>query len=215
MSHDFLLQNKKITIKQSVLQSLIQIIAILLVIVVLRIDVMLLNNHINEYSLTEFAQQTLLFLVVCCFAYIAKTYRQLRHFHVLVTGFFGCMLIREFDAFFDELIKHGFWVYPAVLVALVSIGYAWLGGQSTTVGLSVFVNHKHFYSLTTALVIILVFSRLFGMGDLWEALVTDNSKRAIKNLAEEGAELLGYALLSYNSLMYMLNIKASKPEVVD
>jgi hypothetical protein len=53
------------------------------------------------------------------------------------------------------------------------------------------------------------------MGDLWEALVADNSKRAIKNLAEEGAELLGYALLSYNSLMYVLNIKASKPEVGD
>lgn len=215
MSHTFLLQNEKITIKQGVLQSLIQIIAVLLVIMVLRIDVMLLSNHINEYSLTEFTQQTLLFLVVCCFAYIAKAYRQLRHFHVLVTGFFGCMLIREFDAFFDDLIRHGFWVYPAVLVALASIGYAWLGGQSTTTGLSVFINHKHFYSLTTALVTILVFSRLFGMGDLWDTLVTNNSKRAIKNLAEEGTELLGYALLSYNSLMYMLDMEANKPEAVD
>lgn len=56
--------------------------------------------------------------------------------------------------------------------------------------------------LATGLLIVLVFSRLFGMNALWENLMLDGYNRVVKNMAEEGCELLGYSLCTLASVRY-------------
>lgn len=194
--------DKNITIKQGILHIFIQFGVIILAAMIFRADIMLFGFDVGEDSLTEVTQQTLLFLVVCCFVYISRINPQQRHFHMLLAGFFACMLIRELDAYFDRLVQHGFWFYPAILVALTSIAYAWQENKATVTALAAFMDHKCFYCLSSALMIILFFSRLFGMGDLWQELMADNYDRQVKNSIEEGIELLGYSLLFYSSLVY-------------
>lgn len=183
---------------------------IIIAAMILRADIMLLGLDVGEGSLTEITQQTLLFLVVCCFVYISVINSQQRHFHVLLAGFFTCMLIREFDGYFDKLFVHGFWFYPAILVAFFSIAFSWRGNKATITALLAFINHKCFYSLSSALVIILFFSRLIGMGDLWQELMAENYVRGVKNSIEEGSELLGYSLLFYSSLVYTADMYKRK-----
>ncbi|NMP16927.1 hypothetical protein [Thalassotalea sp. Y01] len=200
-------------IKRGIFHTLIQVIVVFIVAMIIRVDIMLLSSNINEDSLTEITQQTLLLLVVCCFLSICLFTQQHRHFHVLLAGFFACMLIRELDAYFDQLIRHGFWVYIVLFVALGSITYAWQEKRDNITALTNLINHNCFYSFCTALVIILVFSRLFGMGDLWQELMGDNYVRQVKNSFEEGIELLGYSLLFYNTVVYTTDIHNHQRQV--
>lgn len=167
---------------------------------------MILEHGVGEHSITEFYQQTLLFLVVFCFVYAFKVEHSNRHFHLLVIGFFTCMLIRELDAFFDELVVHGFWIYPALGVFFVCVTYALQNKQGTLAGLAQFTQNRYFQGISTALVIVLIFSRLFGIGELWETILAGNYVRLAKNTVEEGVELLGYSLLFYHALGYARSV---------
>ena len=160
---------------------------------------------LGEHSLTEYYQQVLIFSVTCCFVYAVKIDNDNCHFHVLVMGFFTCMLIRELDGFFDQ-IAHGFWLYPALFVFVTCSFYASRNKNGTQEGLAKFINHRNFQSIVTALVIILIFSRLFGMGELWKTILADNYIRTAKDTAEEGVELLGYSLLFFSVLGYIRSL---------
>src|SRR5690606_28976404 len=52
------------------------------------------------------------------------------------------------------------------------------------------------------LVLLLVYSRLFGMTTLWHGLLAENYVRVFKNAAEECTELLGYSLIMAAALTY-------------
>ncbi|WP_027962458.1 hypothetical protein [Halomonas halodenitrificans] len=49
-----------------------------------------------------------------------------------------------------------------------------------------------------------VFSRLYGRGDFWEAVLQENYVRDFKSGAEEVVELFGYALLLIAVIEFVL-----------
>ncbi|MEL0628673.1 hypothetical protein [Psychromonas aquatilis] len=160
------------------------------------------HQGISEYSMTEYLQELLLLSTVLVYSYIAYKKTSHRHFAVLLAGFFCCLLIREFDALLDK-IQHGFWVYPALLVALSSIIYALKDLSQTLRTFSQFVQHKHFITLNLGMVMLLVFSRIFGMGDLWEGILGEDYDRLVKRVVEEGLEVLGYTIIFYAAIGYL------------
>lgn len=177
-------------------------------VVTLSYDLIYAKHGLVESSMTEYFQETLLFLTVLSFAYTAKKESSTRHFCVLVTGFFTCMLIREFDGVFDQ-IMHGFWVYPALLVTIVSIVYASREIRQTIHTFAHFTLSRHFFSLCLGMTLLLVFSRLFGMGKFWHGILgTDDYNRMINRVVEEGLEVLGYTIIFYSSVGYLQSFLA-------
>lgn len=179
-------------------------------ILVIRLDIDTLKTGASEGTLVEYMEQFLLTLTILCYAYIAKHNPTFRRFGVLVMGFFLCMLIRELDMFFDQLVFHGFWVYPASIVAASAILYSLTNRAETAEQFAAFVKHRHFALLCLGLVLLLVFSRLFGMGSLWREVLDEGYVRAAKNIAEEGTELMAYVTILYASFRYALAMKPAK-----
>ncbi|MGO2509694.1 MAG: hypothetical protein ACTH6Y_11920 [Vibrio hibernica] len=196
-------------IRRATLRFLVLSVLVSLPVMCVRIDMFYLHNGLSEISLTELLQETILFISVCLFGYIAKKEPATRHAYVLVTGFFACLLIREFDEFLD-LIFHGFWVIPALIVAVTAICYAWSDKQKTLDGLCAHILDRNSVAMTVGLCILLVFSRIFGMGSLWDGLMGDASVRAVKIVAEEGTEVLGYVIMFYSALCYFVDFKRSQ-----
>jgi len=161
-----------------------------------------LEQGLSEYSMTEYLQESLLFFTTLSFAYTAYKSAEIRHFCVLVTGFFACMLIRELDGFLDN-IRHGFWVYPATLVALFSIIYALKAPDKTINAFAKFVQSRHFVTLNIGMTLLLVFSRIFGIGELWQGILGPDYERIIKRVVEEGLEVLGYTIIFYAAMGYL------------
>ncbi|TDB63124.1 hypothetical protein [Photorhabdus khanii] len=173
-----------------------------IVIGLLFIDVVYLQNAVKESSLTEIAQESILFVISAVFLLEARKNSQLRPALVLVSGFFACLLIRELDSIFDQIF-HGAWVWIAVPLALICIFYAVYRGRVTLVGLTHFARHQSYGMMVSGILCVLVFSRLFGMGVLWQGLMLEDFDRTVKNVVEEGCEALGYYLCLIATFWYL------------
>ncbi|WP_318489162.1 hypothetical protein [Photobacterium leiognathi] len=188
-------------------QKLIHVVALMVLISlpiwVIRYDVLVLKNNIPEQSATEYMEQCLLFATMLCYGYIGYQSKQYRKTFYLISAFFTCMLIRELDSFFDQMVHHGFWVIPALVVAFSAISYALSDRKNTVINLKQFMGNKHFPVLALGLAILFVFSRLLGMGSFWHQIMGDAFIRVVKNIAEESTELLGYTIIFYASVNYL------------
>lgn len=175
------------------------------------IDVHWMNNALHETSFTEAFQEIELGAIALMF--FAQAYRQanLRYSLLLTGGFFTCMLIREMDFLFDR-VHHGAWVWFALTVTLICLWRAARHLPATLAGLVNFLRHPSWNMMAAGLLTILVFSRLFGMHELWETLMLDGYNRTVKNMVEEGTELLGYSFCLLASLRYLWDISRLKPE---
>ena len=163
------------------------------------------HRDLSEGSFVEFGQEALLLITTTIFGTLAIKTRQGGLW--LVAGFFGCLFIRELDAYFDEIV-HGAWKYFALVVMVLSLFKAWrLGIENTIATLAVFMKSRSFIFIFIGLLIVLAYSRLFGMGELWRAIMGDNYIRLVKNVVEEGSELWGYALICWGALNYLFSSK--------
>ncbi|MEM6161339.1 hypothetical protein AAH446_12425 [Erwinia sp. P6884] len=166
------------------------------------IDVRYVNNAIHENSLTEMAQELMLLVIALLFFWHAYRHRGLRPSLTLVGGFFSCMLIRELDFLFDE-ISHGSWVWFALAVTAPCVAIAALQPARTFAGLADFLRHPDWGMMAAGLLVVLVFSRLFGMHEFWRYLMQGDYNHAVKNMAEEVCELLGYSLCLLATWRYL------------
>ncbi len=158
------------------------------------------NQNILEDSFVEFSQEWLLLGTTALFAMQAITKRQGGLW--LIAGFFGCLFCRELDAYFD-MIVHGAWKYFAIVVIGFVFFKAWrLGKENTIASLAAFMKSRAFVFIFIGLLIVLVYSRLFGMGELWHTIMADHFNRTVKNVVEEGTELWGYALVFWGAVKY-------------
>ena len=160
------------------------------------------HQNIVENSFVEFGQEALLLGTTALFTMQAISKRQGGLW--LIAGFFGCMLIRELDAYFDMII-HGAWKYFALVVVGFVFFKAWcLGKENTIASLAAFMKTRAFVFIFIGLLIVLVYSRLFGMSELWHAIMADDFNRTVKNVVEEGTELWGYALVFWGTANYVI-----------
>ncbi|MGR5061501.1 hypothetical protein [Photobacterium sp. DNB22_13_2] len=166
-------------------------------------DVLTLQNNIGENSWTEFLQETYLFITSSLFAIVAVRQSKQRGFAILVSAFFAVMFVREMDSVLDQIV-HGFWKYPAWLIASSAIGYAIMHRKTTVEPLMEYMKHNSFSLMLGAMVTLLVFARIFGMGGLWQGIMQGHYVRGVKNLAEEGVELLAYSLILFSAAWYCL-----------
>lgn len=165
------------------------------------IDILVFKNDLGEDSVTEIVAEVMLLAVIVLFFRKGLREPEDRAGFFLIAGFFASMLIRELDQVFDYIF-HGAWFWFAVPVSLIAIIYAFLHPRTAVNGLYRFVSHPAYGMMVTGLLVVLVFSRLFGMGILWRGMMGDDFNRLAKNLAEEGCELLGYTLCLLSAITF-------------
>ena len=153
-----------------------------------------------EAGPTELIQTLLLFLCTLFLFLEASRCPDMRNALILTGGLTGCMLIREQDYFLD-MISHGFWKWPALILACGCLTCAVVRLRDTISSLAVFIRWRHFPLFITGIVIVLAYSRLFGMSMLWTSLLPDGEWRVAKTAMEESSELLGYALMLASVLL--------------
>ncbi|MTD28077.1 hypothetical protein [Erwinia sorbitola] len=165
------------------------------------VDVAWMNDAVREASLTEATQEVILLVITLLFFFRAWRSPAQRQIDLLVGGFFGCMLIREMDFLFDNL-SHGSWFWFALTLTLACVATALRDPRAIVSGLAAFMSHPAWGMMSAGMLTILVFSRLFGVHQLWEHLMLGSYTRTVKNMAEEGSELLGYTLCLFATIHY-------------
>jgi hypothetical protein len=167
----------------------------------LYIDIVVLDDGVSEYSLTEISQETL--LLVSSFLFFFAAYRQprLRGLFALIGGLLACMFVRELDFLFD-MIFHGSWLFAAIPTAAASIAVAGFNRRTVLLPMAEFTKKQSCFLLVIGLLIVLTFSRLFGSGRLiWGPILGANYKVAFKAAVQEGLELFGYMFIFFGACL--------------
>lgn len=172
----------------------------------LMVDIKLFGSAIPEASFTEITQALFLVVSAITFLLVAKYVKEDRMFGVLAAAFFVCLLIREMDMYLDAVF-HGFWKYLATPLAIASVGWAAIHTNQVLSSLSYFLRTQAGMVMMVGLVVLLFYSRIFGMTDLWKEVMGEDYIRTVKNAVEETCELLGYSLIVAASLRYFFHRK--------
>lgn len=193
------------SIKKAVILYLFLVLAMLWVPAAVYLDVVVLKHGMPEFGVTEISQELSLLVITLLFYWMAIRLSHQRGFLLLVAGLFLSMLIRELDNIFD-LIEHGFWKYPVTGVVLISFMLAGIF-RSTILPAMVEASRSHpFAYILTGLAVVLFFSRVFGTGSLWTAVLDSGAgvmaPALVKNSVQEGLELLGYLIILYGSVLF-------------
>ncbi|WP_220495476.1 hypothetical protein [Oceanospirillum sediminis] len=155
----------------------------------------LTESRYSELSLTEKMQDLFGFISCLLFLLAARMSQELRPIAVMLAALTGMMFIRESDSFLDQNVFDGAWQTLVSIVLIVTAVY--LKKQPHPIKPSI-MNYARLPSagvLLSGILVTFVFSRLFGRRSFWEAVMGDGYVRVVKNIAEEGTELMGYALI--------------------
>ena len=153
-----------------------------------------------ETGLTERVQLGCAVLIVMLMLVHAWRYPPLRPVTIQLAGLFLMLAIRELDWWTDEVIGDHTWQIGVSLVLLWQIVYFWQIRHCWAAVWRRFSNSAAFGAVASGLLVLTVFSRLFGRETVWEAVMGSGYQRIVKNAAEESIELLGFALVLIGSI---------------
>lgn len=128
-----------------------------------------------------------------------------REFLVIPAALFlFCIAIRESDYFLDELVARHAWKMFVALVLVFLAVYIAKNAKRVVAAILDFLKQSAFGILLSGLLVVLVFSRLMGYGDLWEKLLGQPGQhKFVKTIVEESTELMGYFLIWVSSCEYL------------
>ena len=149
----------------------------------------------SEASLTEKLQ--IVFSGICCLLFLmtARMSQKLRPVAVMLAALTAMMLIRESDAFLDKNAFDGAWQTLVVFVMIATAIYLKKQPDPIKPSVEAFSHLPSAGMLMSGFLVTFVFSRLFGRQSFWQAVMGEGYLRVVKNIVEEGTELVGYSLI--------------------
>lgn len=203
---------KEIDLKNSFIQLLREAIVLILIMslvpILIYVDVEVLGNGISEFSLTEILQSLLILISSVLFIIISITDKQNKKVAVGLAGLFTAMFVREGDYFLDK-IADNMWQITVVLIFLMTIYHMFRANDQFLTSLLNFSTLRSFPYILIGLLIIILFSRIFGTGSLWRIVLGTSYSHLFKTAIQEGLELLGYLILFVGVVRVNNEIKAS------
>ncbi|HDM8044425.1 TPA: hypothetical protein P0E04_002589 [Vibrio campbellii] len=205
-------ENSKVTeeskriIYKSMLSALTIVAISILVNLSIRVDYVLLGSTLGETSVSETLQLIMLAVASWSFFRVSRQESHVSHAAILISGFFAVLMIREMDYWFD-MIHHGSWVFPALAITALACAKAYRGGKGTVNEMAIILQSPYMKLLIGSVILLLVFSRLYGMGSFWQHVMGEHYVRDVKNISEEGIELLCYSLIALSAVRTRRELK--------
>jgi hypothetical protein len=175
------------------------------------------TGKFGEHSYTEWTQEIFLFLAFILYFTLGRYDRGITGFTGIMAGMSLMAFIREFNNYFHTWFS-GAWQL-LVLIALILTAIYVYRNRSTLIGpFYEFLRLPAFGVILSGFITVMVFSRLFGRGTVWRNILEvqdlEGPTRWAKNAAEEGTELLGYAMLFIAALEYGWHIYSKRKSAV-
>lgn len=173
-----------------------------------------IESEYSEYSLTELLQS--LFVLVSAFLFLYAFYlkQNLKPISLSLFALMLMMFVRESDIYLDEFVFDGAWQTIVSFIILFMGTYLWKRRASISQAAIHFSQLSSNGLLICGLVVTLVFSRLMGRGSFWQSVLGDDYVylRRVKNIVEEGTELLGYSLILFAAMELTLYCLAQRKD---
>jgi hypothetical protein len=165
----------------------------------------------NEESWTENFQFIILALSSLFLILAGKKNPDDSAIATLMAGMTTIAMIRECDAVLDMDVFDGAWQTGAAITALCTFALVYRKKDKLVPGIMSFMKRPSFGYFVCGFITVFVYSRLFGRYGLWLDIMShERFVRAVKNAAEEGTELFGYAVLLIACIEFFLESLSRK-----
>ena len=154
------------------------------------------GSEYSEHSLTEWLESGFSLLSGLIFVAVARFDRILRPMAAMLAALCFMMFIREADFFLDAQVFDGAWQLLVTGVLLSISLYLWRQQEPIAVSIQTYAQQPSAGILLSGFLVLFVFSRLFGRESFWQSVMGEGYIRVVKNIAEEGTEILGYGLIT-------------------
>ncbi len=163
------------------------------------------TGKFGEHSFTEWTQEIFILISSLLYFTSGRFDRSITGFTGMLSGMALIAFIREFNNYFHTWFK-GAWQLLALIALVITVIYVYRNRHSFIRPFYEYLKLPAFGVTLSGFITLVVFSRLFGRGSMWRNILEVNElegpTRWAKNAAEEGTELLGYALLFIGTLEY-------------
>lgn len=162
------------------------------------------HEFYTEQGVIEWLEVLLLSVMTLIFWIAGQVDSTQRVLSLVLVAFGLSAGIRELDFYMDEHLFDGAWQTGVTLVlTAVAIG-VWCNLKSFSTALYNWIGRSSFGVMLSGVLVVLVFSRLFGYKAFWYGLFDDRSvARLAKTVAEEGTEQVGYYLMTVAACEYL------------
>ena len=184
-------------------------IMMLVILEVIKIDSR--SADFNESSITEILQQAFVFIGFAFSFWLSFKRKQYQWFLISMAALLLVIFIREYNNFFENYVGEGVWT---ALIVTVFIAYAIVIRKhikALVYQIGMVANHFSFGVFLVGFLIVMIFSRIYGVDEIWVNLLGDNFIRPIKRISEEGTELLGYGMMLLG-VLEMYNLGKQQPQ---
>lgn len=169
-------------------------------------------QEFSETTYTEITQEITLVIIVGLLGFTARKIKSFRVLTTVMALFFLTHFIRELDAFWDHYVFDGFWQILAWSTVVVAVYILYKNWRAFLQQLTYIQDKYPFGILLIGLVVLHIFSRLYGMTENWVNLMEEAYVRVVKNASEESLELVGYSILLISVIELIVHIR-KKPEL--
>lgn len=163
------------------------------------------TGKFGENSFTEWTQEIFILLCSIIYFWAGRYDRSVTGFTGMLSGMALMAFIREFNNYFHTWFK-GAWQLFVLLALILTIIYVYRNRETLIKPFYDFLKLPAFGVSLSGFLTLMVFSRLLGRSRVWRNILEvedlEGPTRWAKNAAEEGVELLGYALLFIATLEY-------------
>ena len=160
-----------------------------------------------EGSLTEWMQVTILAVTMLILMWAGVKYSGSRAFNAAMVGALAMAFVREMDRAFDAYLYDGAWQVTAFFIAIVTVLMIIHVTGSFWGELQRFMSLPAYGIFLSGILIVLVFSRLYGQKVLWKAVMGDRFMYSVKAAAEENTELVGYCLIMISAMEWLASCR--------
>ncbi|WP_110667812.1 hypothetical protein [Salinicola halophilus] len=158
----------------------------------------------SEVSFTEITQALVLLASSLLMLYARQRQKVFPTAALLLWGLFFASFIRENDLWLDTYVFDGAWQVLATLTALPVLILTLRRRHQFLKEFHRLADTLGFGLFAGGFLVTYLFSRLYGRGELWHALMGEHYLRVVKDAAEEMTELTGYALMLFGCIEIVL-----------
>lgn len=158
------------------------------------------TGKFGEVSLTEITQELFLFVLGIIFIITGRYDKQITAISNLLSVFFFMAFIREFNNYID------FWFFLVLPLILLFAWFIYRDRHKLIPATRSLLELPSTAYMIIGFLVTFVFSRFFGRTVFWEAILEQDYNRWAKNAAEEGLELLGYALFLIGGIEILISV---------
>ena len=165
-------------------------------------------SRFRESSDIENIQALLLLATVACYIFAYLVGRNRTPLLLLLAALTCCALIREFDAFLDNLFPALGWQFFVAGILVFALGLSIKKRKQLLPDIYRFARTRSFGILWVGFIITVAFSQLVGHREFLESLMGDDYERGYKRVIEESCELLGYFIFLLGSWETIVQVRA-------